>query len=170
VQWWNTNHLISIDNSGKSSNPLTDLVLPDTHPQYTNTNIVSTICMILSPHLLLSDTHTQSAHKHKYYYYNLHNFITIPCPVWHTVSTQTKLLLLQSTQIFFARFCPVWHTQSKHKHKFITKIYTTFFLLYTLIFLGFFFFEWILSLCPFTSNDFIYRNSLQGHQICSSLT
>ena len=144
MQWWNTNHLISIDNSGKSSNPLTDLVLPDTHPQYTNTNIVSTICMILSPHLLLSDTHTQSAHKHKYYYYNLHNFITIPCPVWHT--------------------------QSKHKHKFITKIYTTFFLLYTLIFLGFFFFEWILSLCPFTSNDFIYRNSLQGHQICSSLT
>ena len=50
------------------------------HSVYTNTNyIITTFYAILTLDLFLSDT--QSLHKHKYYYCNLHDFITIACPV-----------------------------------------------------------------------------------------
>jgi len=81
-QWCNINHLLSIDEMGNSSNPVIDFIAlscpvwhTHTHSQYINTNIITTIYIILSPYLALSDTYTHT----------------------HTVSEQTQILLLQST-------------------------------------------------------------------------
>ena len=61
-QWCNVNHLLSIDDTGNSSKLLMDFIT------------IRITCV----------SHTQSLHKHKYYYYNLQNFVIVPCPVWHT--------------------------------------------------------------------------------------
>jgi hypothetical protein len=118
-QWCNINHLLSIDVTGYSCNPPMDFITS-------------------SPVL-----QTQSVNKHKYYYYNLHNFMTLSSCLTHTVSTQPQILLLTINTILssylvlsdtysqntntniitiiytiLSSYLVLSDTQSEHKHKY----------------------------------------------------
>ena len=89
ANWCKIKHLLSIDNTGNSSNV----------PMY----FMALSCPIW---------HKQSVNSHKYYYYNLHNFDLILSCLTHTVSTQPQILLLQSTQFYHHILSCLTHTVS----------------------------------------------------------
>jgi len=97
AKWCKIKQLLSNYNTGNSSNPPMEFI---------------TMSSPVWPH-----THTQSVHKHKYYYFNLHSSITIPCPVWpHTHSQYTNTNIITSIYTVLSPYLVLSdHTQT-HTH------------------------------------------------------
>jgi hypothetical protein len=123
------------------------LVQSDTHIQYVKINILISFYTILSPYIVW---HTQSLHGNKYYYYNLHNFITTSCPVWH--SQYMKINILITIYTILSSYLVQSDTHSQYtKINNITAIHTIISLFYTLVFFThfqFFYLERIPQFCP----------------------